>query len=249
MTRYLLIVLLYTINVFSQAGTSYKVEYNYKNIGLNENEKLELRLNKSDAISYFPGVQKSLDTVMVDQEENISFSVKPNDSIGRQYYFNGKTKQIVFREFVGISGKFLPVIVDEKIPNFNWQLKDDVKLINKMTCNKAIGKFRGRTYEVWYTKEIPTAFGPWKFNGLPGLVLEAKSTDNNIFIQVAKISTLTASVIKEPAKGKKITLDQYVTYKNNEVNDFIDRLKAKLPRGAQISAQVGENYDLEKSFE
>lgn len=34
--------------------------------------------------------------------------------------------------------------------------------------------FRGRNYEAWYAPEIAVSAGPWKFGGLPGLILAIK---------------------------------------------------------------------------
>jgi hypothetical protein len=44
-------------------------------------------------------------------------------------------------------------------------------------CIKATTTFRGRNYEVWFTPFIPIRQGPWKFNGLLGLILKAADTE------------------------------------------------------------------------
>ena len=67
------------------------------------------------------------------------------------------------------------VIVDT-LPAIEWQLTAESKMIDTLSCQKAIGKFRGRTYTAWYAKEIPVAVGPWKLHGLPGLIVEAEDS-------------------------------------------------------------------------
>lgn len=59
---------------------------------------------------------------------------------------------------------------------FNWKLEDDQKEVLGYKCNRATVLFRGREFEAWYTPAIPVQNGPYKFHGLPGLILEVKST-------------------------------------------------------------------------
>jgi GLPGLI family protein len=53
-----------------------------------------------------------------------------------------------------------------------WQLVNEYKKIGKYKCQKAVTKRYGRTWIAYFTKEIPFPFGPYKFNKLPGLILE-----------------------------------------------------------------------------
>lgn len=52
-----------------------------------------------------------------------------------------------------------------------WELKDEKKEIFNYECKKAITEFAGRKWIAWYTQEIPIPDGPYKFYGLPGLIL------------------------------------------------------------------------------
>lgn len=66
----------------------------------------------------------------------------------------------------------------EKIEGlFDWQLQEGDSVVCEYPCHKAVTTFRGRTWTVWYTLDIPYSDGPWKFCGLPGLVLHAYDSE------------------------------------------------------------------------
>ena len=56
---------------------------------------------------------------------------------------------------------------------FSWELLPGDSIVCQYPCKKARTTFRGRTWIVWYTLDLPYSDGPWKFCGLPGLVLYA----------------------------------------------------------------------------
>ena len=62
---------------------------------------------------------------------------------------------------------------EEPVERPEWTLYPDTATVLSYTCRKATCHFRGREYEVWYTPEIPRSDGPWKLQGLPGLILKA----------------------------------------------------------------------------
>lgn len=68
---------------------------------------------------------------------------------------------------------------EEKNEQPQWTLLTDTATILSYRCHKATCRFKGRTYEAWYTPEIPRSEGPWKLCGLPGLMLKAKDSRNN----------------------------------------------------------------------
>lgn len=52
-----------------------------------------------------------------------------------------------------------------------WKIEPDTKKINNYNLQKATAVFGGRTWTAWFTPDINIPEGPYKFRGLPGLVL------------------------------------------------------------------------------
>jgi len=74
----------------------------------------------------------------------------------------------------GYTGKFLRVI--ESL-NMRWEIESNKDtVILGYRCKKASTWFAGRKYVAWYSSEIPLNEGPYKFNGLPGLILRLYDT-------------------------------------------------------------------------
>jgi GLPGLI family protein len=237
---------LFGIYLYAQKQPQLSATYLYTNIDIEEKIDVRLLINGREALSTFKNTKT--DTTFVNEVEEINIKREANDSIGRLYYQSIEKKQLVFRDFILIDNVFKPVIVEEDIPAFNWQFTNETKNIGKFSCNLAKSNFRGRNYNVWYTMDIPTSFGPWKFYGLPGLIVEANSDDNSVSFILKKVITVDKTKIDIPSQGDKITFKEYVEFKNNVVEEFVKNLKAKLPRGAVVNFK-SVDHNLEKSFE
>lgn len=73
--------------------------------------------------------------------------------------------------------------------DINWQLIPDKKEIMGYKCQKAIATFRGRSWEAWFTNQIPVSDGPWKFDGLPGLILQLRDQENHFVVSIVGLET------------------------------------------------------------
>lgn len=66
----------------------------------------------------------------------------------------------------------------DSIPSFDWQILPEYKIIGKNKCQKALGFYMGRKYEAWFAVDLPIKASPWKFYGLPGLIMEVYDTQH-----------------------------------------------------------------------
>ena len=80
------------------------------------------------------------------------------------------------------------ISVRDKIDGlFEWQFLDGDTVICDYPCKKSKADFRGRCWTVWYTPLLPYSDGPWKFCGLPGLVLEAYEAEGKLAFHCKEI--------------------------------------------------------------
>jgi len=81
----------------------------------------------------------------------------------------------------------------EDIPKQEWKLHDDTLTICGYLCQKATCRFRGSDFVAWFALEIPLSNGPWKFGGLPGLILKVNDNDNYYIFECIKIEFHTSN--------------------------------------------------------
>ena len=65
----------------------------------------------------------------------------------------------------------------EPAPKQQWTLHNETQTVIGYKCQRATCRFRGRDFEAWFAPSIPVKRGPWKFQGLPGLILKVYDKD------------------------------------------------------------------------
>ncbi|MBQ6208192.1 MAG: GLPGLI family protein [Prevotella sp.] len=103
----------------------------------------------------------------------------------------------------------------ESIPPFQYEVTEDMEIptwnmvegsdsVCDYLCQKANGKFRDKTWNVLYAEDIPTVAGPWKLQGLPGLITYAADDEGihtfkliGIYQETAPITYSAGSFVSE----------------------------------------------------
>ncbi len=121
---------------------------------------------------------------------------------------------------------------EEPFPAMDWTIGEETKEILGYTCTRAEMVYRGRRWIAWFAPDIPIIDGPWKFRGLPGLIMEI--TDSR-----AHYSWVIAGINNLDGRGKKVSMMDYQYIKTNRssfykllhksVVNLIDFLKINSP--------------------
>lgn len=62
---------------------------------------------------------------------------------------------------------------------FNWKILPDKEKIGAYNTQKATTEFGGRKWTAWFSTELPFQDGPYKFHGLPGLIVKVEDDEKN----------------------------------------------------------------------
>lgn len=84
----------------------------------------------------------------------------------------------------------------------NWKLMNETKVINTISCKKAEVNFKGRNWTAWYSTEIPFPYGPYKFSGLPGLIVKITDEKGDYDFELIK------SVSNSELKGRSVNISE-----------------------------------------
>ena len=162
--------------------------------------------------SYYPGSAK-LKGRMKDYWSEYQYS---------QIYVQGKE---LTEWAVMPSPEFTQYHYTEPWPLMQWTLGSEKQSICGYQCQKATCHWRGRDYEAWFTSAIPMKSGPWKFGGLPGLIMkiydtkhlytwEAVSVENGSF----PIYQLEERFFKDSDRKKVLKMQRDWNVKYNELS-------------------------------
>lgn len=129
------------------------------------------------------------------------------------------------------------------LPEIKWKLYKEQKTIGDYLCQKATGNFGGRNYTVWFAPSLPYAFGPWKLNGLPGLILEANDDRGQVQFTFKEITEGTELFTLDDVKKSAVVLtnQEYEKAKQRFLNDPVGTAQSSLPPG--VAAEVAIMFE------
>lgn len=148
----------------------------------------------------------------------------------------------------------------EQTIDFKWKLTDTKRKIDSYNCKLATVSYAGRTWNAWYTMDLPMDVGPYKFKGLPGCIVEMSDVDG-IFkytlIQTKRKDNLRfehyANVLKSPIIST--TREEFNKYQQAYLSLSFDQRMAYLVRGqagimtSEFKSQDGQVDFKNKQFD
>jgi len=93
---------------------------------------------------------------------------------------------------------FNSYLIEGPMPAIVWKISGDTATFGGLHCQKATCHFKGRDYTAWFCPDLPVHIGPWKLNGLPGVIVDAHDAKNEV---VFKFDGVEKAIPAPPKTG------------------------------------------------
>jgi len=239
--RNLLLALFTLFTLFScKKETDYLVKYNFTfaQDSLNPSKKIaEEMILKTDKNGFAlmsnhafssDTIKDDITTLIADGKLSATDLMMINSEVNkyRIYFEKDSARYFLKTQVNGLLFDF-----EDEVPEIKWDLSDEKKIINEFEVKKATTKLFGKNWTAWYAEDIEVPYGPYKFHGLPGLILEINDEKNNFHYKVS-------SVIKD-------TTNYPIHKKYNAVNskriEFENAIKAYKNNPEKINMRTGDD--------
>lgn len=134
-----------------------------------------------------------------------------------------------------------------------WNLSQEKKNVKNLSLQKAITTWGGRNWTAWFAEEIPFQEGPYKFHGLPGLIVEIYDDKKNYHFELVrskKIKEEENQFIEMSEKmGIPITWEKYKTAKIKYYESPVNFIKNSAENSEQLYLNDGTIVNSKNSKE
>ena len=127
-----------------------------------------------------------------------------------------------------------------------WKLSDKTKKYLHFNLQQATTNFGGRKWTAWFTKEIPLSEGPYKFTGLPGLIVLLEDDHNQYSFSLVKSKKLektydTSNFLELRYGNKPLPISEKIYLKKSleYYNDPLQEIRAEMKNGTIKSYEDG----------
>lgn len=199
-----------------------------------------LDINKEGSKFYSRDYFVQDSTMMAFYDNQIKTTGSMNVNVKASGELKEKTADKVFKTYpkyeVSLEtriGRDLFNVSDDR--DFKWKILPEKEKIGEFETQKASTEFGGRKWTAWFTAELPFQDGPYKFHGLPGLIVkieDASKTHQFELKGVSKYNEVAPKTSEFDAPQKAISTDEkqykrlFLQNRNDPAKDFKQMLSA-----------------------
>ncbi|RQO40860.1 GLPGLI family protein [Chryseobacterium sp. KBW03] len=178
------------------------------------------------------------------------------------FKFKGKMRYSIEKMYPEYSVNFFTTLASEEYlvqesRKQDWKILPEKEKIGEFNAQKAICDFAGRKWTAWFTTDLPIQDGPYKFHGLPGLIVKLEDHSRTHSFELKGAKKLQAGYEWKSTKDKErynsiITLNEkkYKKAFKDYCNDPIKSERQMMAQGVimEMIDESGKLMDPEKAL-
>lgn len=187
---------------------------------------LEIGKHSNKYYSYFVWESDSLRTADLRTNHSGNFS---NKLLPRGRNGNGNWNELQYHVLIAEKGN-VRTYNRERLPQYEgyyeepyadqkWTLTQDTATISGYSCQKATCHYHGRDFEAWFTTEVPVRYGPWKFGGLPGLIIKVYDIDHLYTFECTNVERANRPMVRSKYASRKPIKRETVLKFERKINE------------------------------
>jgi len=181
--------------------------------------------------------KSTTENISENQAKKVIVSGKPSFT-----FKNFKNKELKLTDDIS----FKRYLIADTINNFKWKITSEHQKILNYNCTKAVSSFRGRTYTAWFAEKITIQNGPWKFCGLPGLIIKVYDEKNIFNYEMTGINLradFDTSIVEIPSffvGQKALNHNEFMILVNKKIEDYkrMSKVITTESNGATVSGSA-----------
>jgi GLPGLI family protein len=137
-------------------------------------------------------------------------------------------------------------LYEEVLNEIQWQIETDTATVLSYLCQKAVADFRGRHYIAWFALDLPINDGPWKFMGLPGLILAVEDAAKHYSFRAIGLENSTLPIRFAQKDYLKTSRKEVDKIRKRFIEDPIGFITDSMP-GVNVQVKVMDDNGVEKT--
>jgi GLPGLI family protein len=131
---------------------------------------------------------------------------------------------------------------EEELPAVKWNITNETATKVGYPCQKATTSYGGRDYEAWFTFQVPIQDGPYKFSGLPGLIVEMYDSEDQYHFTLAGLGKAMSGEIEVSEKNLlNVSKEKFVEMKTDFTENPFKMINAS---GGSITMKSNDGKDM-----
>lgn len=131
--------------------------------------------------------------------------------------------------------------------NLKWKLGNKSDTIAGYYCKNAYTSFRGRNYIAWYTPDVPLPYGPYKFSGLPGLIVKINDIQNSHIFELKGLENHSFAILQENKKTIKMSKEECDKAIKNYKTGLVEKAKKWFPNDPPKAQRLAKRFNNENN--